>query len=833
MNVHVEWPQLAAILGIPSRSRALPVTTTCPLCGGRLSIYQDNKCQGAWHYCFGCHSAGELTELAAAVWQVPLTDAIRRLAIEGVGIPHECLTEERLAAQLENYWAQRQTVVQMWNKAQKGLLDHNDIRVNKLLQRHGLHAYYSRERLFEGPAKLYGVLHDKEIAKAVCSAASVKNKETAFSRPDMSIVIPYQITPGHIGAFTFVRSSGEQVHLTVPHRQYGEAGLAGLDMALECNSSTVLATDNVLAMLRLQVRHFHSAMIPLAMVAWYPYHYNPTRVAWAALENRQIVVWARRMTAEVIEQCQRTDARLIVRGPQHNTNSGWMEYFCEYKPADFFKQLVQTAKPWREAVKNWLGHDNDQEIVQVIQELNKRPGGLEILKECAPSHPRLAGSRRQPILATKYKGVEYVEQGGRWFKRNLRHDVLVFPGTLIVDQIVRYKQSTRATGRVLIDGQEHAFQTPLPPRPASQQLQNLIASFSLEQGTTYSSKLLALAMQFREPKIRRGIAQVGWVKNRYQFRNLTLRQGRATWHDDDRWFGKNLGPQLARFRCDKHVMDALSRDDATTSQLWSLMLAALLPVCAPPKGGVGQGVITTGAAIKIASVHWALALGFRDLREGRGVTLQPQKYRSRAWPCYYESSQPRNRGESWIWIATSAMNRLVHLGAPLWAYCLPEYNLPVVRWSQLVTAQAIANFPIEHAFMGFLRYYSGHPRLHQPVPCLWTEIQQLAAEWLESYDRPSATVRRAHQHVVLPGDPTIPARLAAQLYARQVFTIDGKGPRSVPEPLQLRDGNFVATAAMFATACQALQLPAPPLLGEIVIPRSIVQEELALCDTGR
>src|SRR5215471_13353092 len=86
LGVRVPWPELAAVLDIPLASAALPAVADCPVChgGGSLHVYEDNIKGGGWHHCFACGSQGDLVELAAAAWELPVDVTLVKLAQEGI-----------------------------------------------------------------------------------------------------------------------------------------------------------------------------------------------------------------------------------------------------------------------------------------------------------------------------------------------------------------------------------------------------------------------------------------------------------------------------------------------------------------------------------------------------------------------------------------------------------------------------------------------------------------------------------------------------------------------------------------------------------------------------
>lgn len=744
---------MAEILGIPPGAQSLPATTTCPLCGGRLSIYQDSTNRGAWHYCFSCQHAGELTELAAAVWQVPLTSAVRRLAAVGLPLPAECLTDEALEAYVQGYPRRQQLATALWKRAQERLAFEYNPGINTLRQRLGLATRFSRERVSAGPGRLFGMAPDKEVENLFFDPDydARKSRSSLFRGPrGYVLVVPYMSAPRRIGAFGFVTHGGKLVYRAI---RGNEAGLLGLDLALDQGFSTLLAVNDPLLLLRLQVRHFHSSLAPLPLVAWLDVPQAATSNAWAVLDHAQIVHWAFQVTPALLRQCQRTDGRLILRGPGKPTPANVGHFLRQQPPLELTRRLVRDAKPWREVVRDWLRHGPAGQVQGVVREMRDDAEDLELLRECDPGHPQLQRHGRPNIRMAKIDGRDYVEQGGRWYQRKAHRDHLLLPGTIEVQQIVSrggkptYHGAVRLGERVVPFAWTKNFKTAFP---------GYLSKVLLEQGITTPLKsqfdYLRLALCFREPQILKGHTRIGWTGTRYRFKHFSLVRGKVVCHHEHLLPADCPGPQVSRFRCSKQILEALGQDGEHQRQLWALTISVLASVTAPRMGLQSPGVILAGSEFVAAGEALLGRLGVPTR-----LVWYNSGYRKSAW----RHRWPYLVNMGWYGKREKMMNWFIERHEPLVANVqndeditrLGEHGLIVVRWPGPIPAQELADFPIDHAVLAYLRWSTGQAAPQRPA-CLWEFLCGDVARWLQSQGQDPAAVRGAAQYIPYNGsDP--------------------------------------------------------------------------------
>jgi hypothetical protein len=123
LNVYLNWPQTAELLGLPLQEHALPARTHCPLCpNGQLTVYADPREGGAWFACRDCARSGDLIELTAACWGMSLPATLELLVRKGAPLPPEAVTPQRVDSDMRNYPDYRQRFLSLWQREQVWLL---------------------------------------------------------------------------------------------------------------------------------------------------------------------------------------------------------------------------------------------------------------------------------------------------------------------------------------------------------------------------------------------------------------------------------------------------------------------------------------------------------------------------------------------------------------------------------------------------------------------------------------------------------------------------------------------------------------------------------------
>ncbi|HLJ91619.1 MAG TPA: hypothetical protein VKU02_00365 [Gemmataceae bacterium] len=543
LNVHLDWTLLAPLLDLPQHEQALPARNPCPLClGGRLTVYPDPRDGGAWFACRDCQKAGDLIELAAAVWGMSLTATVNRLVRLGAPLPAQAVTTQAVDAYVRDYPAYRQRFLNLWTQAQQALPPRT-LRpaINALLHRLHLVSRLGRERWQQGPGQLLGVLPKEAVEACFCPGSTGQGGAGAkqryqlnpsggrvFSGPGWSdvLAVPYADLPGRFCAWQFIgrqaaaadrvfrplrlltRSGSNQYQRQPP--LYAEAGLAGLstvESAALYWGGAVFAVDDVVLALRLQLRHFVSNLRPLPLVSWYDGPRARTQQAWQALAGHPVIFWCDQLQPAVLWQARQADGLLIVAGPELSTRRAWDHYLRLWDPLHLLRQLRRRAVPWREALRRWVDKQPDGAVRELLLGLEAYAVDVrQLVQECGGGRLAELVPEQARLRSIRFGNRTIVERGDRWFVAGRRGaETLLLDAVVRVDRLRLLEEELEYVGRILFRGEEVPFaaaESAWERQPA-----RWLRRYLVEQGKGVLQfapgvrDLLEIALRFQEPMV--------------------------------------------------------------------------------------------------------------------------------------------------------------------------------------------------------------------------------------------------------------------------------------------------------------------------------------------
>lgn len=480
INEHAAWTAVLGVLNVPVAGRALPARTTCPLCrGGRLTVYEDTISGGAWHYCFDCYSAGDMIELASAAWGLSPQAALAKMSSLGVGLPAEQLEPAAVAKYVARHPQTRNRMRDLWRRCMEHLATAKSAELTRLKQRLRIDTHLSPERWRQGPGNLVGGLHSNLVAEAF----AVDKKRTFRGRGWGEVLaVPYHDLPERICAFLLVGRGGGPKDMVfrvpggpgsrpaAPDRP--EAGLAGLwsiDASRSNYGPHVFAVDDAFFAARLQVRHFATSTRPLPLIAWYDGPRALTRNAWGCLDRHAPVFWGWDMTAALLSQAMRADG-LVAITP---LIAGVDDYVRKDDPADLLRKALKRARPWKEALKDWIDGAPDAAVEEVLAGLRAMGHDPEALVPVAPRVGELLCVPASPP-SVRLGTWTVMEQNGQWwgFHSSDRQKVCIMNARLRIDGVLVKNCETFSgrtklhdiphyRGRLLYEGDEIPFEVPM------------------------------------------------------------------------------------------------------------------------------------------------------------------------------------------------------------------------------------------------------------------------------------------------------------------------------------------------------------------------------------
>lgn len=536
LNVHTPWTEILTILGSSvDATRGLPTRVQCPLCSGpRLSIYEDTISGGAWHYCFDCHSAGDMIELVAAKWKVTHGVAIRRLVDDyECDVPTERLSPEAIENYVTRHPDYRRKLLEFFASTSKYLQTQHTPSLGVLKSKLRLESDMSKERWEAGPGKMVGGFPHVDVERVLRPGCVIDGRGVGTSRVFKGrrwrdvIVVPYHSMPEHICGFGFVGrdcESDDFVH-RIPsafhengNKQRFEATWQPIEGGLACfwagystNQSfggyVVGVADPFLA-IRMQIRHMATSTIPLPLVAYKDQGAIRTKSAWASLEHKVPVLWGWRLTPSLVYQAIVATGNLSITKLNDISQSKIDHYVRTTEPSDAIRIAVKRSKPWKEFLIEWADDSLDGVVEDLILGLEAYGVTREYLAKLSPRLAELCRVGQQTQSIKLSMGVTIVERAGRWWIRSNHLPAGINDKTLL-GAIVRIDSThlgddgvANYHGRILCENEEFSFVYPAAklPKDLFTLVQTTLArdksGYNLGFDPTYTKHLFRVAMSF-------------------------------------------------------------------------------------------------------------------------------------------------------------------------------------------------------------------------------------------------------------------------------------------------------------------------------------------------
>jgi hypothetical protein len=531
--VYVPWPELAAVLDIPLSDSALPARADCPLCGGRLHVYEDTTKGGAWHHCFDCGSRGDLIELAAACWDVTIEAAVERLYAEGMPLPEESLSEERVARYKKEHALRVREINSFWKASSEFLLkEGRAVCLNHLRTKFRLLNQVSDQRWRSGMGKVIGGVSRHAVESLYCPTSfdnyhKYRSEYSVFRGKNWGevLVVPYHDLPERVSGFFFVGRGGnnaDKVFRRTPLGQGGQApssqrefGLAGLTLAIEAKGD-VVAVEDPLLMCRVQNRQLSILPSPIPLVACYDGDQGTTRAGWKCLNDRKVIVWNWKPTFRTWLHAMRCDGYVSKVGTEGGAST--LDHYVRLQPAaDLYKKIRRYAVPWRDALSAEIEAGGDGWTESLLRDFKRTKIDPEHLASqlCREAGERV---RRVAFPRPEHRSVEVgrkrviEKDGGWWFKPAEKKDVAVKITSFIlrVDS-ARTENELRYKGRVLLGDKVMPFDAAATHFDRAHQFFQALAH-KHQAGTVFirdgwGRRLVRVAQAFHTPAYEEGSSE--------------------------------------------------------------------------------------------------------------------------------------------------------------------------------------------------------------------------------------------------------------------------------------------------------------------------------------
>lgn len=405
MNRYADWSQVLTSVGTRPEAAALPYRAGCPVCGTahQFTVYADPVYSGQWFRCAGCGAAGDMIELAAAVWKVGVKLAARRLLAEGRLAVDATRLENYLPAYADRMVGYRRRIAAFWEACRLSTRPVDCGAVRVLISKIGLTPEIDVDVWRRRTGRLVGACTRKEAEAALRlypEEASDQPNE-GRNRPFVGdgwaevLVIPAWDLPGRIRSFTFVGRQGGQNDVMV--RQVNgtgatltELGLVGLPECLGADRAVVV--DDPLDCLRMHDRYYRMHDDPFPVLARHAGHHARTTKCWSTLHGKRVVFWGMRTTHELVRLARETGGAVC---GEDQCRDPATKYLSRLDPRVWLDGVTARAAGWLETLEGRLAGQP------------AAPGETELaaLALTAAERSEVAGRADLPVVAARLRSL--------------------------------------------------------------------------------------------------------------------------------------------------------------------------------------------------------------------------------------------------------------------------------------------------------------------------------------------------------------------------------------------------------------------------------------------
>ena len=711
------------VLEVPIPSRALPLRTQCPLClSFNFRLYADKAAGGFWFCCSGCKKFGDLLQLASKKWSLGIQATVVRLAEAGCDLPTDRASVQSYSEELLR---RRQQVSQCWRTARHRSLYGNTELVRLARELHLDHRLHGN-RAVEGPGRLLGIADRNEIMalRQPCRRKQEHDRSSpARRRDDSRLISPLWDLPYRVCGFLTIRADTEEPEIEYvripPHRfqRSGARGEGGLlmhpavpDESYENWDSHVLAVEDPLLAMRLQIANFDRSSRPLPIVAWQheiaKRRLIATDLGWDWLYDKHVVFWLPKLSVNALLHVIRCNGRIVSAGPRFDDPTAWTKYLQEDTPKQLTTKLLNTAKPWPVVVAGRMSDMPNNELAELLLQLQLDSDDLQrLLRHCSSElRERIQGIKavRQLAKTVEVDGLEFSEHNDCWYLKTSDRRILLIDATLRIDEVIRDEAENEIFYRGEIRHAGDSLPFCEPSRVVERDTFDWMNQYcqsqgfaSLSHGSRHSRLAVAIAKRLHKPEFRNANTRLGWqpAASLFLLTGFAISLGGDVTARNSR-FGRGPTERLPfpEPLLPEDVKQLIDPKHANT--LWPILLPLLGCVLADAchydgYGGVGLcGDATVEAGRQLTSAFGCL---HRRFSKERDVEVLLRAERRHAWPLYVEPSLQLPVAVKQQWLQIDAEPRRAVTAMNWWEYslqslrhgwtlvCIPSRSAPPPR----------------------------------------------------------------------------------------------------------------------------------------------------------
>ena len=585
----------------------------CPLCNGRwqFHLYENIVTGVPWALCRQCGWQGDLLELLAHRWGLPMEDTLQKAK----SLDLFPVQPSSLQRYLDQYQF-RQRLSSLLDTGAEYLRQGPGTHVWETLEYYGLDPR-DRHRLAEFVPFLRVVT--REDLRSLFSESALPGDD-----PEV-VVIPVYSLPGYVCGLWY-HGTTQACYLRVPPHPHGYtlSGLIGwqilYDPPHDSTGQTLFVCQDIVAVIHLQARYrrYNTRWLPLVAEYAVPRTDNePIHTVWEANPHPDVVYGGISLTPRMVNSARQASGR--VANYTYRTRSAW---YKARTPVAWIELFQRRALPWVQALETMLLRVSVPDAEAVLREMQMTPAEMHDFARRS-GHPAVTALIRhltvepRGIRRLDFHGSVITETPHGWFLRNTQLSNAV----VRVDRLVAYGTTrTQVCGRVLYGGSTYPFRVMHDglPNDLFATIQAYLREhyqFEIVYSKRWARRSLAIAQLFHPVEIVHVKPTVGWVAEQrtFSFPNFLLT---ARGEIQDPWMPDHRGPgRLPRPESvSPDVLLALP-DTETLACAWAVLAAMAANILAPAIDHDPIGVLLVGDGAQVVGQAVARALDCRTYKK--------------------------------------------------------------------------------------------------------------------------------------------------------------------------------------------------------------------------
>ena len=606
---------------------------------------------GRWYTCTACGFKGDSIEFYQKAHDLSdIRDAVLELSARNIlPMRKEELSVDIIAKYVEAYVKRRTDFDALFAESQQVLGELSPKQLD-LIQKYHLWEGYRAGDWYKRLERFIGVGYVKLMTKY-----GLQMPYRGFSR---FLVIPYYDVPGRISSLLLLNKTGKKHRIYAsPEGTMNDAGLMMLNL-LDTYNDTVIAVRDPIFAIHLQRRAFNISAEPLKVVVYD----EQTSRAWQTVHARRLIYWEKEDDVNLYSQSVMHPRAHIATKPGFG-DYDLKGYLRKMSVAEIVNRIEMSAKPWGEAVKNFLLNSEYWKVSETLKSLQLSAADIQrIYDACSPSEKarvlQLFGEASVGNYIT-IGNMKIVESDDGWWIMRGSDRELGCNAIIRLEALVHIVDTGENVyeGTVSFKQEQLKFRVPVATveKSAANWLRELMMQHvgALKLSKSIQPHIIEIAKQFHDPQYVRRIGKIGWNQSMqaFVFPNFSIKEGQF----DDSTHAMVLDSAADVPAAKVYIAepregdwDLMLEDTPEHAAIWAGMAAFMSNMLSPIVGATPSPVAFVGGYGSVANV-----IGGHLVEELGMVSRVPTR------PCQplYDMPEFNKRHDYPVWLDLSAKNR--------------------------------------------------------------------------------------------------------------------------------------------------------------------------------